>query len=117
KFAEVSLATIKGTLVVGVVQGAIGAVLFLALGIPAPIFWGTLMAVFSVLPAGGPGLVWLPAAVILFGMGQIMKGIILMAAGGLGIGRVANSLRPTLAARDTQMPDSLVLLATLGGLA
>jgi predicted PurR-regulated permease PerM len=117
KFAEVSLATIKGTLVVGVVQGAIGAVLFWALGIPAPVFWGTLMAVFSVLPAVGPGLVWLPAAVILLGMGQIVKGIILMAAGVLVIGLVDNVLRPILVGRDTQMPDYLVLLATLGGLA
>src|SRR4029453_4888196 len=96
KFAEVSLATIKGTLVVGVVQGAIGAVLFLALGIPAPIVWGTLMAMFSVLPAVGPGLGWLPAPVILLGMGQIVKGIIVIAAGVLVIGLVDNVLRPGL---------------------
>jgi predicted PurR-regulated permease PerM len=117
KFSEVSQATIKGTLVVGFVQGAIGAVLFWALGIPAPVFWGTLMAMLSVLPAVGPGLVWLPAAVILLGMGQIVKGIILIAAGVLVIGLVDNVLRPILVGRDTQMPDYLVLLATLGGLA
>jgi predicted PurR-regulated permease PerM len=117
KFAEVSLATIKGTLVVGIVQGAIGAVLFWALGIPAPVFWGTLMTMFSVLPAVGPGLIWLPAAVILLAMGHIVKGIILIAAGVLVIGLVDNVLRPILVGRDTQMPDYLVLLATLGGLA
>jgi len=117
KFADVSLATIKGTLVVGVVQGAIGAVLFSAVGIPAPVFWGVLMAVFSVLPAVGPGLIWLPAAVILFGMGQIVKGIVLVAVGILVIGLVDNVLRPILVGRDTQIPDYLVLLATLGGLA
>jgi predicted PurR-regulated permease PerM len=117
KFADVSMATMKGTLVVGIVQGAIGAILFWALGIPAPVFWGTLMAVFSVLPAVGPGLVWLPAAVILLSMGQIVKGIILIAAGVLVIGLVDNVLRPILVGRDTQMPDYLVLLATLGGLA
>jgi predicted PurR-regulated permease PerM len=117
KFADVSLATIKGTLVVGIVQGAIGAILFWALGIPAPVFWGSLMAVFSVLPAVGPGLIWLPAAVILLGMGQIVKGIVLIAAGVLVIGLVDNVLRPVLVGRDTQMPDYLVLLATLGGLA
>ena len=116
KFSAVSLATIKGTLVVGVVQGAIGALLFLALGVPAPVFWGTLMAVFSLLPAVGPGLVWIPAAVIFFGMGQIVKGIIVIAAGVLIIGLVDNVLRPLLVGRDTQMPDYLVLLATLGGL-
>ena len=117
KFADVSLATMKGTLVVGVVQGAIGAILFWAVGIPAPVFWGTLMAVFSVLPAVGPGLIWLPAAVILLGMGHIVTGIILIAAGVLVIGLVDNVLRPLLVGRDTQMPDYLVLLATLGGLA
>jgi predicted PurR-regulated permease PerM len=117
KFAEVSLATIKGTLVVGIVQGAIGAVLFWALGIPAPVFWGTLMTMFSVLPAVGPGLIWLPAAVILLAMGHIVKGIVLIAAGVLVIGLVDNVLRPILVGRDTQMPDYLVLLATLGGLA
>jgi predicted PurR-regulated permease PerM len=117
KFAEVSLATIKGTLVVGVVQGTIGAVVFWALGIPAPVFWGTLMTIFSVLPAVGPGLIWLPAAVILLAMGHIVKGIILIGAGVLVIGLVDNVLRPILVGRDTQMPDYLVLLATLGGLA
>jgi predicted PurR-regulated permease PerM len=116
KFADVSLATMKGTLVVGVVQGAIGAILFGALGIPAPVFWGTLMAVFSVLPAVGPGLIWLPAAVILLGMGHIVKGIVLIVGGLLVIGLVDNVLRPVLVGRDTQMPDYLVLLATLGGL-
>ena len=117
KFADVSLATIKGTLVVGVVQGAIGAVLFWAVGIPAPVFWGSLMAVFSVLPAVGPGLIWLPAALILFAMGEFVKAIVLIAAGVLVIGLVDNVLRPVLVGRDTQMPDYLVLLATLGGLA
>lgn len=117
KFAEVARATLKGTLVVGVVQGAIGGVLFWLLGLPAPVFWGTLMAVFSVLPAVGPGLVWVPAAVILFTLGQIAKGLILVAGGVLLIGLVDNLLRPILVGRDTQMPDYLVLLATLGGLA
>jgi predicted PurR-regulated permease PerM len=117
KFAEVSLATIKGTLVVGVVQGAIGAGLFWALGIPAPVFWGMLMTIFSVLPAVGPGLIWLPAAVILLAMGHVVKGIIVIAAGVLIIGLVDNVLRPIIVGRDTQMPDYLVLLATLGGIA
>jgi predicted PurR-regulated permease PerM len=116
KFADVSRATIKGTLVVGIVQGAIGGILFWALGIPAPVFWGTLMTMFSVLPAVGPGLIWLPAAVILMAMGHIVKGLIVIAAGVLVIGLVDNVLRPILVGRDTQMPDYLVLLATLGGL-
>jgi len=117
KFAQVSLATIKGTLVVGIVQGAIGGGLFWALGMPAPVFWGTVMAMVSVLPVVGPSLVWAPAAVILLGLGEIVKGIVLIAAGVLVIGLVDNVLRPILVGRETQMPDYLVLLATLGGLA
>ena len=98
-------------------QGAIGGVLFWALGIPAPVFWGTVMAVFSVLPAVGPALVWVPAAIILFGLGEIVKGIVVIAVGVIVIGLVDNVLRPILVGRDTEMPDYLVLLATLGGLA
>jgi len=116
KFAEVSVATIKGTLVVGVVQGAIGGGLFWILGIPGPVFWGTVMAMLSALPVG-PGLVWGPAAVILLGLGEIVKGIVLIAAGVIIIGLIDNVLRPILVGRDIQMPDYLVLLATLGGLA
>ena len=117
KFSDVAVATIKGTLVVGIVQGAIGGVLFWTLGIPAPVFWGTVMAVFSVLPAVGPALVWTPAAIILFGLGEIVKGIVVIAVGVIVIGLVDNVLRPILVGRDTEMPDYLVLLATLGGLA
>jgi predicted PurR-regulated permease PerM len=116
KFAEVSVATIKGTLIVGIVQGAIGGGLFWVLGIPAPVFWGAVMATFSVLPAVGPGLVWGPAAFILLAFGEILKGIVLIVAGVIIIGLVDNVLRPILVGRDTQMPDYLVLLATLGGL-
>jgi predicted PurR-regulated permease PerM len=116
KFSDVAVATIKGTLVVGLVQGAIGGVLFWTLGIPAPVFWGSVMAVFSVLPAVGPGLVWAPAAIILFGVGEIVKGVVVIAVGVVVIGLVDNVLRPILVGRDTEMPDYLVLLATLGGL-
>jgi predicted PurR-regulated permease PerM len=116
KFAEVSFATIKGTLVVGVVQGAIGGILFWVLGIPAPVFWGTVMAVFSVLPAVGPGLVWVPAALVLLALGETVKALVVIAAGVVVIGLVDNVLRPILVGRDTRMPDYLVLLATLGGL-
>jgi predicted PurR-regulated permease PerM len=116
KFGEVARATIKGTLVVGLVQGGLGGVLFWILGIPGPVFWGAVMTVLSVLPAVGTGLVWVPAAIILIALGQVTKGIVLLVAGVLVIGLVDNLLRPILVGRDTQMPDYLVLLATLGGL-
>lgn len=117
RFAEVSRATIKGTLVVGVVQGAIGGIAFAALGIGAPVLWGVIMALLSIIPAVGPALVWVPAAIMLITAGSYVSAAVLIVIGLFVIGLVDNLLRPILVGRDTQMPDYLILLATLGGLA
>ena len=117
RFAEVSRATIKGTLVVGIVQGTIGGVAFAVLGISAPVLWGTVMALLSILPAVGTALVWLPAAIVLIVSGQVFGGIVLILIGVFVIGLVDNLLRPVLVGRDTQLPDYVILLSTLGGLA
>ena len=116
KFAQVARATIKGTLVVGAVQGLLGGLAFWALGIEAAVFWGIVMTVLSLLPAIGAALIWLPAAVILIVTGSYLKGLILILLGTFVISLVDNFLRPVLVSRDTEMPDYLVLIATLGGL-
>jgi predicted PurR-regulated permease PerM len=116
RFAEVSRGTIKGTLVVGAVQGAIGGFMFWILGIPAPVLWGAIMVVASILPAVGAALIWVPAAVMLIVSGAIFKGIVLILVGTLIIGLIDNFLRPILVGRDTKMPDYLILVSTLGGL-
>lgn len=117
RFAEVSRATIKGTLVVGIVQGTIGGIAFAVLGINAPVLWGTVMALLSILPVVGTALIWLPASIFLIVNGQIFGGIALILVGVFVIGLVDNLLRPVLVGRDTQLPDYLILLSTLGGLA
>jgi predicted PurR-regulated permease PerM len=117
RFAQVARATIKGTLVVGIVQGTIGGIAFAVLGLRAPVLWGVLMALLSILPAIGPAVVWIPAAIILFVDDRYIAGIALVLIGVLVIGLVDNVLRPILVGRDTRMPDYLVLLSTLGGLA
>jgi predicted PurR-regulated permease PerM len=116
RFAEVSRATIKGTLVVAIVQGTIGGVAFAILGIGGALLWGVAMTLLSILPAVGPALVWVPAAVYLLVNGHTLAGIVLVAVGVLVIGLVDNVLRPILVGRDTQMPDYLIMLSTLGGL-
>ncbi|RJR39563.1 MAG: AI-2E family transporter [Desulfobacteraceae bacterium] len=116
KFAEVSRVTVRGTLVVGIVQGMIGGILFWVLNIRAPVFWGVIMAILSLLPALGTALVWVPASIILIAQGSIWKGIVLILGGVFVIGLVDNILRPVLVGRSTRMPDFLVLIATLGGL-
>jgi predicted PurR-regulated permease PerM len=117
RFAEVSRATVKGTLVVGIVQGAVGGTAFAVLGISAPVLWGVVMALLSILPAVGTALVWLPAAIFLLFNDQVFGGIALIVVGVLVIGSVDNVLRPILVGRDTRMADYLILLSTLGGLA
>lgn len=116
KFAEVSIATLKGTLIVGSVQGALGGLIFAVLGISGAVFWGAVMAVVSVLPALGAALVWVPAALILIVSGAWIKGLILMAFGTFVISVADNLLRPVVVGRATQMPDYLVLFSTLGGI-
>lgn len=116
KFAEVARATVKGTLVVAAVQGAMGGILFAAVGIEGAIFWGVVMGVLSLLPAVGPALVWIPAAAILVATGMIWQAIVVVVGGAVVIGLADNVLRPILVGRALQMPDYLVLIATLGGL-
>lgn len=115
--AGVARATVKGNLVVAIVQGALGGLIFWFLGIPAALLWGVLMAVLSLIPAVGAGLVWLPAAIYLYAAGQTVAATVLIAYGILIIGLVDNILRPILVGRDTKLPDWMVLLSTLGGLA
>lgn len=116
RFASVSRATLKGTLIVAAVQGTLGGILFWSVGIEGALLWGVVMTLLSLLPVGGSGIVWIPAAVILFIQGEIGRALIIVAVGTLLIGLVDNLLRPLLVGRDTEMPDYLVLLATLGGI-
>jgi predicted PurR-regulated permease PerM len=117
KFAEVARATVQGTLIVAAVQGALGGIMFAIAGIHAALFWGVVMGILSLLPAVGAGLVWGPAAIIFFATGSWGVGLFLVVGGTLVVGLVDNLLRPLLIGRQAKMPDYLVLLATLGGLA
>ena len=117
KFTVVMRATVKGNIVVALIQGALGGLIFWFLGIHAPVLWAALMAILSLLPAVGTALVWLPVAVYLLATGHAWQGIVLIAWGVLVIGLVDNVLRPVLVGKDIKMPDYVVLVSTLGGLA
>lgn len=117
RFAGVVNATVKGTLTIAIIQGTIGGLLFWALRIEGALIWGVLMTILALIPALGTSLVWGPAAIILFIQGKATDAIIIVVVGSLLIGLVDNLLRPYLVGKDARMPDYLVLLATLGGLA
>ncbi|MDF3034858.1 MAG: family transporter [Paucimonas sp.] len=117
KFATVIRATVRGNIVVACIQGALGGMIFATLGIQGAILWGALMAFLSLLPAIGAALVWGPVAAYFLVTGDVGKGFILLGFGVFVIGLVDNLLRPILVGKDIQMPDYLVLISTLGGLA
>jgi predicted PurR-regulated permease PerM len=117
KFTRVVRATVKGNVVIAALQGALGGIAFAVLGVPGAILWGVLMAFLSLLPAVGAAIVWAPVAVFFFVSGQVFQGVALTAFGVLVIGLVDNLLRPILVGKDTKMPDYVVLISTLGGLA
>jgi len=117
KFTMVIRAMITGTLAVAVVQGVLGGLIFWLLGIPAAALWGVVMGILSLLPAVGSPIVWGPVAIYLLATGEVWQGLVLLAYGALVIGLIDNVLRPILVGKDTRIPDYVVLISTLGGLA
>ncbi|HZQ48226.1 MAG TPA: AI-2E family transporter, partial [Verrucomicrobiae bacterium] len=110
-------ATVKGNVVIAAIQGALGGLIFWILGIRAALLWAALMALLSLVPAVGSALVWLPVGIYLLVSGSVLRGVVLLAFGIFVIGLVDNLLRPILVGKDIQMPNYLVLISTLGGIA
>jgi predicted PurR-regulated permease PerM len=117
RFTSVTRATLKGTALIGVLQGGLAGVAFAVVGIEAAVFWGTVMAALSIIPALGSALVWVPAAIILAAGGSYLKAIGLTLFCGLIVGSLDNVLRPRLVGKDTQMHDLMIFFGTLGGIA
>ncbi len=116
KFITVIRATVKGNILVAATQGALGGLAFWFFGIKGALLWAVLMGFLSLLPAIGAGLIWGPVAIYFLVTGSIWQGVALIAYGVLVIGLVDNILRPILVGKDTQMPDYLVLISTIGGM-
>lgn len=117
KFTAVIGGTLKGTFLVGLIQGVLAGVIFWIAGIIAPAFWGLIMTILALLPSVGPALLSLPAGLILLIQGKIWQGVFVLV---LGVGLVSvvdNFLRPYLVGRDIHMHPLFVFFSTLGGLA
>ncbi len=116
RFTSVTKAAIKGTLVIGIIQGSLGGLAFWIIGIESAVFWGTVMTFLSIIPAIGPAGVWFPAVIVLAVSGAYAKAIGLLIFGGLLVGSVDNLLRPWLVGRDIKMHELLIFFSTLGGI-
>ncbi len=116
QFASITRATIKGTLVIGIIQGALGGIAFRVAGIEGAALWGTIMTILAIIPGIGAPLVWVPVVIVLFVNGQHVTATLLLVWCGAVVATIDNFLRPLLVGRDAQMPDLLILIGTLGGL-
>ena len=116
KFYSMVRATLKGTIIVGTVQGILGGLMFAIAGVQSFIIWGVVMIILSIIPAIGSGLVWAPVGILMFFVGKTWQGVFILLFGSLVISFIDNILRPKLVGNDTEMHPLLVFFATLGGL-
>lgn len=115
-FVSISKATLKGSLVIAIVQGLIMTVAFVITGFSSPIIWGVITIFVSLIPLFGAGLVWLPAGIIMLFMGNIWQGITIIIFGALFVSTIDNFLRPKLVGKETSLHPILVLISTIGGI-
>jgi predicted PurR-regulated permease PerM len=116
RFISVSRATIKGTVVVGLIKGSIGGLTFWIFDISSPILWGVVMAILAIIPMLGAWLVMYPAALIMMVMGHIWQGVALFLISAVIISSIDNILQPRLVGRSSGLHDLLVFFSTLGGI-
>ncbi len=117
RFTSTARATLKGTIIIGTIQGTLGGILFAVTGIEGALIWGILMILLSLIPGIGSAIIWLPAGIIMLGLGNIWQGVTILAVGMFVISLIDNILRPALVGKDTQMHPILILFSTLGGIA
>ena len=116
RFTSVARATLKGTAVIGILQGGVAGVAFAVVGIPSAVFWGVIMVVLSIIPGIGTALVWVPAAILLGAAGHMAAAVGLAVFCAVVVGGLDNLLRPILVGKDTQMHELLIFFGTMGGI-
>ena len=107
--------SVTSTLVIAVVQGIVGGLAFLLLGVPGALLWAGLMTILAVLPVAGATLVWAPAALWLALSGSFVRGVVLALVGVLILGNVDNVVRPLMLAGRARMSTLLLIITLLGG--
>jgi len=114
---DVIQATMYGGVVVALIQGMLGGILFAIVGIPSAVFWGAIMAFLSIIPFLGAFIIYVPAGIILLLGGSYVKGIVVIAVGTFVISQSDNIIRPYLISGRTSMHPLMLFFAILGGIA
>jgi predicted PurR-regulated permease PerM len=113
---EVISASVNGVLMIAALQGFLGMIAFLVLGLPSALLWGVMMFLLSTIPMAGAAIVWAPAAIYLFVTGHWIKAVLLVAWGALVIGMIDNVLRPRLVGKRAKLHELIIFFSVLGGL-
>lgn len=113
---DMVVSTIYGGVVVAIVQGILGGLAFLVLGMDSPVLWGSVMSLVSFIPMFGTAIVWVPASIILAAQGAYFKCIALVLIGVFVIGMADNILKPLIIGGRTKMPTVIIFFTVLGGI-
>ncbi|OPZ57651.1 MAG: putative inner membrane protein [Deltaproteobacteria bacterium ADurb.Bin510] len=116
QFVLISRATVKGTIVIGLIQGSLGALTLLCFGVKSWLVWGVVMVVLSIIPMIGPWLVLIPAGLIHIALGSVWQGVVIILISVVVVSNVDNLVRPVLVGRDAKLHDLMIFFSTLGGL-
>ena len=115
KIKDMVKAVVFGVFVTAILQGFVGGVGFTIAGVPNPVFWGTAIAFFSLVPVVGTAIIWVPASIILFILGDYYAALFLFLWGGIVIGTVDNLARPYLMRGNTRTYPLMMFLVVMGG--
>lgn len=115
RFNETVHASIFGTIVIGLIQGSLGAMMFWWLDLPTPVFWGLVMGVLAIIPVLGAFVIWVPAAGILALEGEWASAALLAVWGGAIIATVDNLLYPVLVGNRLKLHTLAAFIGTVGG--
>ena len=110
-------ATLISTVLIGLIEGSYGAILFLIFGLPSPFLWGLIIMILSMIPVIGTNLVLVPAGIVMAVSGRVFAGIALVILGLAGVAITQNVVKPKLLGDRSGLHPALVLLATIGGIA
>lgn len=112
---EVVFAAVYGNVIIALVQGVLGGIIFWMLDVPAPALWGLAMGLLGLLPVIGPPVIWLPAGLLLIVTGSLGRGLVLLALGTILISGIDNVIRPLIVSGRTQLHPLVVFFSVLGG--
>ncbi len=115
KFTKTAEAALRGTLVIALIQGLLGATMFAVVGVPGALIWGLVMTILCLIPGLGAFVIWFPTAIILWLLGDIWQSIAMVLFGTLVIGTIDNFLRPLLVGKGLHMHPLIILFSTIGG--